>query len=420
MAILVLFLVLLSVAYRVSARTPKPSAAMMVSNGTSLFAPTTILISLDGFRADFLYRGLTPTLNKFIEAGISPKYMLPSFPSVTFPNHYTMATGLYPEAHGIVGNTFWDPALEKEFYYTHPDKSMQPEYWGGEPLWVTAERQDTRVAVHMWPGSEAHISHLEPTYVDKYNSSEKLTIKVDRILGLLDLPGPLDAAVKADQPRPQLIAAYVPDVDADGHKYGPNSTEIRQTIMDVDTMLGSILDGLEERNLTQIVNIVVVSDHGMATTDVDRLIQLEDLIDMKDLERIDGWPLYGLRPKNPKDLDRLHKQLVEKAKTRPEIDIYLRDKDMPERYHFSNNERIAPLWIVPKTGWAIVHEPDFNVKKAKESGDIYHPRGLHGYDFEHPLMRAIFVARGPAFPHTPNSRMEPFRKQPSVISMSPR
>ncbi|KAF2707551.1 Phosphodiest-domain-containing protein [Pleomassaria siparia CBS 279.74] len=409
LSIAILFLVLLFGAYQLSKSARTIPTTMMVSNGTSLFAPTTILISLDGFRADFLLRGLTPTLNRFIQEGISPKYMLPSFPSVTFPNHYTLATGLYPESHGVVGNTFWDPSLQKAFYYTDPEKSLQPHWWGGEPLWVTAERQKVRAAIHMWPGSEAHIGDIQPAYVDKFNGSELLDRKVDRILALLDIPGPLDTTVKADHPRPQLIAAYVPDVDSDGHKYGPNSTEIRQTIRNADTMLGSLLEGLQERNLTGIVNVVVVSDHGMASTDVNRLIQLEDLIDPNELEHIDGWPLYGLRPKKPEDLDRLHKELVEKAKTNPNIEVYLRDVDMPERYHFSKNERIAPLWIVPKTGWAIADKSEFDVAEGKKKGEIYHPQGIHGYDHEHPLMRAIFVARGPAFPHKPNSRMEHFQ-----------
>ncbi|KAF2847862.1 ectonucleotide pyrophosphatase/phosphodiesterase family member 1 [Plenodomus tracheiphilus IPT5] len=408
-AIVALFVVLLAAAYRLS--TPKDvlAAAALVSNGTSLFAPTTILISLDGFRADFLYRDLTPTLNRFIQEGISPKYMLPSFPSVTFPNHYTMATGMYPEAHGVVGNSFWDPALEKEFYYTDPERSLQPHWWGGEPIWVTAEKQKVRAAVHMWPGSEAHIQEQEIAYIDKYNGSEVLPVKVNRIMDLLDVPGPHDIGAKATSPRPQLIAAYVPDVDGDGHRYGPNSTEIRKTIADADAMLGSILGGLHARNLTDIVNVIVVSDHGMATTDVSRLIQLEDLIDPSELSHIDGWPLYGLRPKNPEDLPRLHAQLKEKAKDNPNIEVYLRDEDMPARYHFANNPRIAPLWIVPKTGWAIVTKDEFDVEEGRKKGDVYHPRGLHGYDHEHPLMRAIFIARGPAFKHVPGSRMEPFQ-----------
>ncbi|CAO2656894.1 Nn.00g056970.m01.CDS01 [Neocucurbitaria sp. VM-36] len=408
-SIIVLFVILLSAAYRLSTPKDIAAAATMVSNGTSLFAPTTILISLDGFRADFLYRNLTPTLNQFVQEGISPKYMLPSFPSVTFPNHYTMATGMYPEAHGVIGNSFWDPALEKEFYYTDPERSLQPHWWGGEPIWVTAEKQKVRTAVHMWPGSEAHILNQEIAYVDKYNGSELLPVKVNRIMDLLDMPGPQDIGASADMPRPQLIAAYVPNVDGDGHKYGPNSTEIRQTIANADAMLGDILKGLHERNLTNIVNVIVVSDHGMATTDVTRLIQLEDLIDPAELSHIDGWPLYGLRPKNHKDLSRLYSQLKDKAKENPNIEVYLRDEDMPAHYHFSKNQRIAPLWIVPKTGWAIVTKNEFDVEEGKIRGDVYHPRGLHGYDHEHPLMRAIFIARGPAFPHMPGSRMDPFQ-----------
>ncbi|EAT88008.2 hypothetical protein SNOG_04248 [Parastagonospora nodorum SN15] len=405
----VLFVVLLAATYRLSTPKDVKDAAALVSNGTSLFAPTTILISLDGFRADFLYRNLTPTLNQFIQEGISPKYMLPSFPSVTFPNHYTMATGMYPEAHGIVSNTFWDPTLEKEFYYTDPERSLQPHWWGGEPIWVTAEKQKVRAAVHMWPGSEAHIQDQMIAYVDKYNGSEVLPMKTNRILDLLDLPGPKDIGAEATTPRPQLIAAYVPDVDGDGHRFGPNSTEIKKTIANADAMLGDILKGLHERNLTNIVNVVVVSDHGMATTDVSRLIQLEDIVDPAELAHIDGWPLYGLRPKNPSDLQRLYDQIKERTKDNPNVEVYLRDENMPERYHFSKNERIAPLWIVPKAGWAIVTKDEFNIEVGKKKGEVYHPRGLHGYDHEHPLMRAIFVARGPAFPHAPGSRMEPFQ-----------
>lgn len=328
-----------------------------------------------------------------------------------------MATGMYPEAHGIVGNTFWDPKLEQDFYYTDPIKSMQPHWWGGEPIWVTAEKQKVRTAVHMWPGSEAHVLDQEIAYIDKYNGSEVLSSKVDRILGLLDQPGPMDIGAKENTPRPQLIAAYVPNVDSDGHQYGPNSTEIRQTIASADTMLGDILKGLHARNLTNIVNVVVVSDHGMATTDTSRLIQLEDFIDPAELLRTDGWPLYGLRPNKPSDLGRLYNQVKDRTKDNPNIEVYLRDKDMPVRYHFSKNDRIAPLWLVPKAGWAIVTKDEFDVKEGMKKGEVYHPRGLHGYDHEHPLMRAIFVARGPAFPHTPGSRMEPFRKCRVLLSL---
>ncbi|EON61896.1 hypothetical protein W97_01114 [Coniosporium apollinis CBS 100218] len=403
-SILSLFLVLLYAAYRASSKPAWKEGTALFNNGTSRFAATTILVSLDGFRADFLQRGITPTLNSFIQNGISPPWMLPSFPSVTFPNHYTMVTGLYPESHGIVGNTFWDPAMQEEF-----SRSMQAKWWGGEPLWITAENQGVRTAVHMWPGSEAHIGDIEPAHLDKYNGSEPLSSKVDRIMQLLDLPGPESPSALADQPRPQLILTYVPVVDTDGHNYGPNSTEIRRTIQQVDTMVGDIFEGLQQRNLTETVNVVVVSDHGMATTSVDRLIQLEDLVDVNRVEHIDGWPLFGLRPKDPNDLQPLYEELQSKAKDNPNIDVYLRDVDMPARYHFSNNDRIAPLWIVPKAGWAIATKEEFDLEAGLRNGEVYHPRGLHGYDHEHPLMRAIFVARGPAFPHKPGSRVDVFQ-----------
>ncbi|EON99050.1 putative ectonucleotide pyrophosphatase phosphodiesterase family member 1 protein [Phaeoacremonium minimum UCRPA7] len=289
--------------------------------------------------------------------------MLPSFPSVTFPNHYTLATGLYPEAHGVVGNTFWDPNLQAEFYYTDPSRSMDPKWWNGEPFWVTAEKQD------------------------KYNGKEKLSRKVDRIFEFLDRPGMESPNVAVKEMRPQLIAAYVPNVDADGHKYGPNSTEIRSTIRNVDKMLDDMFKGFEQRNLTNIVNVIIVSDHGMATTDITRLIQMEDLIDLDKIAHTDGWPLVGLRPKNPRELQGLYDGLVDKAKTNPNFDVYLRDVNMPERYHFSKNHRIAPLWIVPKTGWAIVTKEEFNIEEAKANDLVYHPRGLHGQsDYMNPAL----------------------------------
>ena len=392
----------------IPAKIPK----ILRSNGTSNFAPTTILVSLDGFRADFLSRGLTPTLNSFISEGISPKYMSPSFPSLTFPNHWSIVTGLYPESHGIVGNTFWDPALGEEFYYTDTARSMQPKWWtstGAEPLWSTCEQQGVRSAVHMWPGSEAGIAP-EPQTVDKFNHSEVLTRKVSRVLSFLDRPSEHDSEnnVIPSEARPQFIAMYVPNVDNHGHKYGPNSTQIRSTIQNVDTMLSDLFSGLSVRNLTDIVNIIVLSDHGMATTATSRLIQLDGLVDPDLIEHIDGWPLYGLRPRSDVDISTLHANLKAAADADGNFKVYLRT-EMPARWHFSMSDRIAPIWIIPDPGWAVVRKTEFDVLEAQDLGRIYKPRGLHGYDNEHPLMRAIFIARGPAFPHEGNSRVEVFQ-----------
>lgn len=409
---LFVLLVLGAIKTSTSRKTISPDAKIpkaLLSNGTSNYAPTTILISLDGFRADFLNRGISPTLNKLIAEGVSPEYMFPSFPSLTFPNHWTFMTGLHPESHGIVGNTFWDPTLEEEFYYTDPLRSMQPKWWtstGAEPLWSTCEKQGIRTAIHMWPGSEAGISP-EPQTIDKYNGKEDLTKKAMRVLSFLDRPSEYDIDVSAMHARPQFIAMYVPNVDSDGHKYGPNSTEIRRTIQAVDKMMGVLLDGINARNLTSIVNIVVVSDHGMATTSTSRLIQLDDLVDPATIDHTDGWPLYGLRPKPEVDIAALYQHLVLACQGR-NVTPYLRE-GMPERYHFLRSERIAPVWLIPDPGYAIVPKSEFDVAAELQANAVYNPRGLHGYDNQHPLMRAIFIARGPAFPHIPNSKVEVFQ-----------
>lgn len=152
----------------------------------------------------------------------------------------------------------------------------------------------------------------------------------------------------------------------------------------------------------------------MATTSNERLVQLEDLVDPDLIEHIDGWPLYGLRPKDQSEqqLNLLYNDLVEKSRLdqyKGAFDVYLRDTNMPERYHFTKNDRIAPLWIVPRPGWAIVTKDEYNIELALAQDEVYHPRGLHGYDHEHPLMRAIFIARGPAFPHPKGSQVAPFQ-----------
>jgi len=362
-----------------------------LSNGTHDFKPTTLLISLDGFRADFLDRAMSPELTAMANSGVSSRWLTPAFPSVTFPNHWTIATGLHPESHGIVGNSFWDPALEKEFFYTDPARSLQGEWWGGEPLWVTAERQGVKSAVHMWPGSEAN-DGWGVSYLDHFNATESLEKKTTRILEWLDLPLP---------ERPQFIAAYVPNVDHIGHLSGPNTTDLDLTIRKVDAMLTDILGGLDARNLTDLINIIVVSDHGMASTSRERLIYIDEIIDMSLIEHTDGWPLYGLRPYANVNITALYETLLsetlaDQARGKKHWDVYLRDKNMPARWHFSNNDRIAPLWVVPETGYAIVTREEYDVDANRGR---YEPAGLHGYDNLHPLMRAIFVAKGPAFRH---------------------
>lgn len=404
-AVFVLFLTLLGGAYQISkgwrlkqnvnATSSQAEITSLKSNGTSLFAATTIMISLDGFRHDYLQRGLTPNLNRLVDEGVSPADgMKPSFPSVTFPNHHTIVTGLYPESHGIVGNEFWDPDTEEEFYYTHVKTSMQPHWWGGEPVYVYAEKSGLKTGIHMWPGSEAGIGGVNITYLDKYDGLEKLDRKIDRLLEWIDLPGPTEAG--DDAPRPQLLLGYVPDIDHDGHRYGPNTTQEDATLRRVDGMIGKLLEGLDQRNLSDIVNVVIVSDHGMTTMSTDKLIQLDDLLDVSAIAHKDGYPLVGIWPQDPSQTEALHESILAKEETIKGFHVYTH-ATMPDRFHFTRSPRIAPLYLVPDVGWGIPAASDFNVPLARKLGLQYRPLGMHGWDHEDPLMRALFVARGPAF-----------------------
>ncbi|KAF8477406.1 alkaline-phosphatase-like protein [Kalaharituber pfeilii] len=427
--------VLIGVSLQLSLRksaTPKktPFHTTPLSNGTHTYYPTTIVISLDGFRADYLSRNLTPTIQSFINSGVSAAYMTPSFPSVTFPNHWTLVTGLYPESHGIVGNSFYDPVLKKDFYYKNKESATLPFWYGGDPIWSIVEENEVKTAIHMWPGSETYIfhpnafastpeefrnqepnrkkMHMKPGTIDEFVVNEPLPKKAARLLSWIDMP--LES-------RPQLIFGYVPNIDAIGHKFGPDSPEEDAELQKVDDMFLLLLEGLEERNLFDIVNIVVVSDHGMARTANERLIYLEDVLgeeNMQKIGRIEGWPLSGLRPIPDTNITEIYESLKvthtswppntatgkkavlkNKEGSKAPYDVYLRDQNMPSRFHFSASHRIAPVWVIPHVGWAFVTKKEYPPDNIPAGG--YHPKGVHGYDNTARDMRAVFVAHGPGF-----------------------
>ncbi|KAF8419436.1 alkaline-phosphatase-like protein [Tirmania nivea] len=434
--LLALLLLLLYGALRLSAPADAaenaPFHAAPLTNGTHAYRPTTLLLSLDGFRASYLALGLTPTLQAFRNSGLSTPYLTPSFPSVTFPNHWTLVTGLYPESHGIVGNSFFDPAAKEEYYYTNRTSSAKPFWYGGSPIWSVAEENGVKAAIHMWPGSETYLYHPEayvfsldefrkqkggsikrmaPSIVDPYNGAEPLPSKAARLLSWLDLP--LES-------RPQLILGYVPNLDVVGHKFGPDTPEEKAELGKVDDMFKLLLQGVEARNLTDIVNIVVVSDHGMAKTHTEKLIYLEDVLGdnyASKTGKIEGWPLAGIRAANGADETELWEEVKSRHESWP-LDTptaqkaQLDEKDarrgsrapwsvhhklhsMPDRWHFSHNDRIAPIWIVPEVGWVCVTKDEYPPEKMPQGG--YHPKGVHGYDNAAQEMRAVFVGWGPGF-----------------------
>ncbi|RKP27205.1 alkaline-phosphatase-like protein [Syncephalis pseudoplumigaleata] len=346
----------------------------MYFNGTDWFAKTVVMISVDGMRADYLDRGQTSLLTRMAREGVRAEYMQPSFPSTTFANHYTLATGLYPESHGIISNTFYDPETNDTFWYTDPARSLDSKWWGGEPIWVTAVKQKQRSAMHMWPGSASKVDGHRPTYWDAYDGNVTPAEKATRILEWLDLP---------TDDRPQLIGAYVPVVDTAGHDHGPNSDEVNVALRQVDDMMARLFHGLELRNLTDIVNVVVVSDHGMTRVAPQRVIHLDSIIDMGRIAYRHGYPLAMLTPHAQEDIMPLYEALY-KASQHMHFDVYLREQ-MPPHFHFSANHRIPPIICIPALGWTFL-----------AGNETFHGAGMHGYDNRARDMRASFLARGPA------------------------
>src|SRR5438309_831442 len=293
--------------------------------------PTVILISLDGFRADYLDKYEPPSLESLAEDGVHAKWMIPSFPSKTFPNHYTIATGLYPQDHGIVENTVFDRGFNATFGMGNREEVQNGRWWLGEPIWITAEKQGQKTAPFFWPGSEAEISGTRPTYWKPYDGKVPNEARVDNILSLLDLPV---------GERPTFLTLYFNDVDNAGHEFSPDSVETRVAVLKVDNDLGRLIDGLKAREIFAQVNLIIVSDHGMTTQDPKNTIVLDELFDTKLAEKI-LWTaeIVSIFPTPGKE-DAIYNTL--KAKLPPQAKVY-RKAEMPARFHYSNSPRIAPL-----------------------------------------------------------------------------
>jgi predicted AlkP superfamily pyrophosphatase or phosphodiesterase len=335
--------------------------------------PTVILISLDGFRPDYLGSN-TPSLNSLAERGVRARWMIPSFPTKTFPNHYTIATGLFPAHHGIIGNSFQDPNFKAKFSMSDRDAVKDARWWGGEPIWVTAEKQGVRTAPVFWPGSEAAIEGIRPTYYEAFDDKRTAEERVDKLLSLLDLPG---------AKRPQLLTLYMSNVDHAGHEYGPGTPQVDEAVAKVDAAVGKLLAGLRERGIEDQVNIIVVSDHGMAPTSRKRVDILDDYVDLKTIQVIDYGPVVSLRA-----LDGNNQALFARLRHIPHVHAYL-SNDVPARWHYSGSPRIMPILLVCDAGW-LLQSREFVQKHA----DFQHG-GNHGYDNRDKSMRATFIAAGP-------------------------
>ena len=344
--------------------------------------PTVILISFDGFRWDYTSKALTPNLQRLMMRGVHARNMIPSFPSKTFPNHYTIATGLYPGHHGIVANNVFDPPTGRLFTTAKREEVSDPLWWGGTPIWTLMERSGRSSAPLYWPGSEAPHDGLRPTYWQPYNEQTPPAARVDQILKWIDLP---------TGQRPQFLTLYFEDTDQTGHANGPDSPEVRAAISRDDGYVGRLVDGLTARGILNRVNIVVVSDHGMASVDDAHVIVADDYMSADDGFISNINPDLSVFPKDGKD-EAVYLKL---AKANPHLKMYRR-AETPARWHFRDAAglRIPPLIGIADPGWQVLRrETVENIKAGKATGQ----RGQHGWDPQLMSMRAIFIATGPAF-----------------------
>jgi len=337
-----------------------------------------VLVSLDAFRWDFFEKTETPNFDALVARGVRAEHLIPVFPTKTFPNHYSIATGLYADRHGIVANNMYDPVLDARFSLSDRSAVTDGRWWGGEPIWVTVEKQGLVAAAFFFPGTEAAIQGVRPTYWRDYDGRIPNEDRVAQVLAWLDLP---------PDERPSLITLYFVDVDDATHRYGTDAPETLAAIRTVDRMIGLLVAGLEQRGIASTTNLVVVSDHGMANTSPDRVIFLDDYLRLDEVEVVDWNPVAAIRPLNAGDVDRIY-GLLEAA--HPHLRVYRKD-EIPARWHYRDHRRIQPILAVADEGWSITSHPYFDLQPERMHG------ANHGYDNALPSMGAMFVAAGPAF-----------------------
>lgn len=341
--------------------------------------PTVILISLDGFRYDYLEKYEAPTIRKLASDGVRAKWMIPSFPTKTFPNHYTIVTGLYPANHGLVENNVFD--FDTVFTMSKREEVENPRWWGGEPIWVTAEMQGQIAASFFWVGSEAKVKGRQPTFWQRYEHKLPNEERVDTVLGWLDLPR---------EKRPTMITLYFSDTDDAGHAAGPDSDEVRLAVKKVDDNIARLIDGLKKRNIDGQANIIITSDHGMAAVPNGNVVYMYRALKPEWFERdpITTGEIWQIWPK-PERTDEMMTALAKLENT-----TCWRKSDIPDRFHYKHGARVAPVICSAKQGWSM--SANKRPPRNPPAGDG-RVRGAHGFDNANQEMQATFIAHGRAF-----------------------
>jgi predicted AlkP superfamily pyrophosphatase or phosphodiesterase len=337
--------------------------------------PALLLISIDGFRADYLSRGHSPVLDSLARRGVRADAMRPSFPSVTFPNHYTLVTGLRPDHHGMVENVMRDARRPGVTYSMSNRSETNDRFWwdDGEPIWVTAEKAGAPTATLFWPGSESDIHGVRPTTWLTFDKSLSAERRVERLLEWMARP-------KDQQAR--FMTLYFDDVDTAGHQFGPDSQEVNTAIERVDSAIGQLVRGIE----TQVrpVNLVIVSDHGMAATSPDRVIEIESLAPAGSFELVTQGAGVGLAPHPGREAE----VLASVSAPHPHVACWPKAQ-VPERLHYGAHPRVPPVVCLADPGWLLLSREAL-ARRPVQAG------GAHGYDPAAPEMAALFLAAGPS------------------------
>ena len=338
--------------------------------------PYLILISIDGFRWDYMDRYPTPNMNRIAATGSKAERLLPVFPTLTFPNHYSIATGLYPAHHGLVANEFPDP--ERDMWYSLKKRETVEDRWfyEGEPIWVTAETQGMVAASFFFVGTEAPVKGVSPSHWRSFDKKITGQDRVDQILAWLREPV---------EKRPHIYTMYFEDVDDSSHWYGPDSAENIETICRVDAYIGRLLDGLEKLPFAAQINIILVSDHGQgAYLENQRPYLLADHVNLDDSVIIEGGSYLFLHFDRD-DPGRAEKIVATVNDSWDHGRAYLR-QDTPASWHVENNPRFPDVFLIPKAGYAVL--------SSEEKAGKINP-GDHGWAPESPDMHGFFVTCGP-------------------------
>jgi predicted AlkP superfamily pyrophosphatase or phosphodiesterase len=371
----------------VALRLPLAAQVIHVDHGPNAPAqqakPYVIVVSLDGFRYSYAKQyGATTLARLAVEGASAPDGMIPSFPSVTFPNHFSIITGLYPEHHGIVENGFYDPAREESYAIKNVQAVTDGSWYSGVPLWVLAEKQGMRSACFFWPTSDADIDGMRPTDYLHYDGTIPDEQRIEQVIAWLKLP-PAE--------RPHFITLYYSEPDHSGHKFGPDSQQTADAVHHVDALVGTLVADLKTVHLP--VDVIVVSDHGMATVE-GQWIDLDRYADLSQFHT-DVALLY---PNDEAAAARAYQQL----KGASDKFIVYRRADVPAHLHYNSNPRIGDPVVIP-TGPYVIRA------HATENPEITQPdlKGEHGYDpRQMKSMRAIFYAVGPDI--RPGAKVPPF------------